>query len=729
MPDVQELLVNLRFTETGSGLAETKAQLAATEAQAAKTTSAFGSLGNAVKGFALGLAGLQATSTTIEFLKGSIQAAAELEAAETRLNASLKANVSAFDGSTAAIDAASAAGERLGFDNVELIDSFSRIVAATHDVNRALQIQTAAEDLARFKRVDLATATDALVHIEAGRYRGLADLGIVLKAGATQTEALAAVEKVAAGQAVAFGATAEGAMARASVAVQNLQEKIGKGLLPVIGDAADAFTKFLNEPTPGGPEGGLNVGLGPITTAFTGLTEVIGAFKTAFAQSPLGRFANELGAIHVELVGTAQGLDESARSALTMSEDIHTAALAAAELALRANEGARGSKALAGDIGETDVRLGSFKTAADDAAAALAAMDLAGRNLAARLNGPVNSALAGTADNLRAFSGLPSEGDQSALDARSRAFQQTADYNAQQQALRDKAAADALTAAKKAAAEYAATLRDNLNVQLSNAKDIATRLFDALHARHLQAINDVETLAQKNRDATTQQIADDLRLRLARDAAPVTAAEKAQSDIEISRQNRDLHAALASAQQGGDPLAIRQAQEALQSFQAQQHLNYLKEQQAIHDLAAQAQAAAAQKAADDLLVAAKTAQAAAIKAETDRNRTQLDDFDRALAALKKRDEGASPSKVRSDISALERRFGIVTDPSGFHHIEDPLVTAIKNVKIPTPVINQTFHFTLPAISISGRQIVAAQSLTLSPSSASSVRVGNLKPIG
>lgn len=691
MADVQELLVNLRFTETGN-LAAIKSDMAATETQAGRLTSSVSNAALSLKNLAVAYVGINVAFKVIDFFKESAQAAIDLEAANTRLAASLKANVPAFDGNTEAIDAAAKAGEALGFDNVALLDSFSRIVAATHDVSQALTVQNVALDLARFKQVDLATATDALVHIEAGRYRGLADLGIVLEKGTTQTEALAAVEKVAAGQAETFAKTTAGAFDRASVAIENLKEKIGAPL-------ADAFaTLATNVLDATKALGGFNFavdyanahGLKPPVPPDAGI------------RIPVLADAIDL------LTGTMQKNDTIVAGMIVHSQQ---AALAYEK---QADSGAH---LAAVTVTQTDALYGLGSTLQDTAFGA----DTADRFLKS-LNQTLADGVTPTNAEADAVNRLAA-----AIALHNEAVANFSIGGVEGTGTLDQSSQ--INAAKQAAADYAQVLKDNLNLQLSNAKDLATSLFDKLHERHLQAINDVEALAQKNRDATTAQIADVLRLQLARDAAPVNAAEKAQSDIEISRQHRDLGAALASAQASGDPLAIRQAQEALQSFQAQQHIAYLKEQQAIHDLAAQADAAAKQKVADDTLNAAKLAQAAALKAETDRQQKQLKDFDNALAALKKRDEGASPSKVRSDVTALEKRFGIVTDASGFHHIEDPLVTAIKNVKIPAPNLYQTIYITIPATTLNGRAVSAAQALTLSPSSASSVRVGNLKPIG
>ena len=180
----------------------------------------------------------RAVSSVTDLLGDAVGQAIADETSIRRLTASLKANVPAWDGDTAAIEKRILAGQKLGFTDDELRASLTVLVGATHDVSKAQELQNAAMDLARFKGIDLGTATDALVKIEGGRYRILASLGIKLREGATATEVLAAVTKVAAGQAAAFGDTTEGAMQGASIAIDELKEDLGRELLPVVKEVA-----------------------------------------------------------------------------------------------------------------------------------------------------------------------------------------------------------------------------------------------------------------------------------------------------------------------------------------------------------------------------------------------------------------------------------------------------------------------------------------------------------
>jgi hypothetical protein len=169
----------------------------------------------------------------------------EGEKSQARLLASLKANIPGFKGNTDAIERQVTANQNLGFSDDETKDSLARLVAATHDVGKAMAIQAVAMDLARFKGISLSDATDALTKVEAGSYRILKSLGIELKNGATQTEALAAVEKIASGQAAAYAETTGGKLLVAQTKFGDAMQRLGEDILPIVATGLDDLEKGL----------------------------------------------------------------------------------------------------------------------------------------------------------------------------------------------------------------------------------------------------------------------------------------------------------------------------------------------------------------------------------------------------------------------------------------------------------------------------------------------------
>lgn len=207
---------------------------------------AFGKLGGALVGMispmnlAIGGLGLLAAGGTM-----AVKKAMDHEVQLKKLDATLLANVQSYNGNRDAIDAYISKQTDAGFTVDETTNSLAQLVTATGDVQKAEEFQAAAEDLARLKGISLADATDAMTKIEAGRFRGLANLGIVLQKGATVTDALRAVQKVAAGQADAYGKTMEGSFSKMNAKFDEAMTKVGQALLPVLTALASFFVDVL----------------------------------------------------------------------------------------------------------------------------------------------------------------------------------------------------------------------------------------------------------------------------------------------------------------------------------------------------------------------------------------------------------------------------------------------------------------------------------------------------
>jgi hypothetical protein len=191
------------------------------------------------------LLGSAVGGVTDQLAKG-VRGAIDEEVGIARLTAALKANIPAWDGATDAIERAIKPRMRLGFADDELRDSLAAIVPATRDVAQALDVQRVAMDLARFKGISLADASQALVKVEAGQYRMLKSLGIELRAGATATEALAAVQKVATGQADAYADTVGGKMLTAQTRFDEVMENLGSKVLPLVTGALEVGSGALD---------------------------------------------------------------------------------------------------------------------------------------------------------------------------------------------------------------------------------------------------------------------------------------------------------------------------------------------------------------------------------------------------------------------------------------------------------------------------------------------------
>jgi hypothetical protein len=230
----------------------------------AESEQASGKSGSIIGGVFAGI-GLAATNLAVEgvgkvidFLGDSSREAREAEVVNTRLTTALRDNVKGFSGTADAMEGAIGAGRRLGFVDDEVTASLASLVTVTKDQQRAQADAAIAEDLARARGLDLASATNIVIKAQEGNVGALRKLGIIvptvtshvdalrashekvtpaqLKAAqaadkaATATAALAAVHASAAGQAEAYAGTMEGSVAVATATVRDIEEKLGTTL-------------------------------------------------------------------------------------------------------------------------------------------------------------------------------------------------------------------------------------------------------------------------------------------------------------------------------------------------------------------------------------------------------------------------------------------------------------------------------------------------------------------
>lgn len=203
-------------------------------------------------GAGLGLAAFNAVGTAVRELTGFVgdatDAFIEDERSQTSLRTALRANIEGWDGNTDAIERMIKARMDLGFSDDEQRESLKGLVAAYGDIDKALQVERTAMDLARFSGTDLAAASDTLIKVHAGNYRALKSLGIETENVTDETEALAAVQKVAAGQAEAFTTTLDGRLTVAAVKNREAMEALGQSTAELQADfgdmAADNIGKF-----------------------------------------------------------------------------------------------------------------------------------------------------------------------------------------------------------------------------------------------------------------------------------------------------------------------------------------------------------------------------------------------------------------------------------------------------------------------------------------------------
>lgn len=190
---------------------------------------------------------ITAIGAAIGFLGLATKAAADEQIGVTKLNTALKANIKGFNGNTDAIEAVIKKREDLAFSDDDLRASLASLVVKYHDVARAQRIQSVAMDVARLKGISLADATALVSKGMDGNAKVLKQLGIILPKTATEQDRLTAIQKKAAGQAAAYAKTAIGGQQAFQIAIQDVVEDIGAGLLPIM---TQAFTWLRTQAIP-----------------------------------------------------------------------------------------------------------------------------------------------------------------------------------------------------------------------------------------------------------------------------------------------------------------------------------------------------------------------------------------------------------------------------------------------------------------------------------------------
>src|SRR6478752_1412566 len=217
--------------------------------------SKFGSVAKGVGvGIGLGVWGLAADAVGgfISQLGEAGQAYRHDQVSQTKLQNVLKNTVKGFDGNTDAIETYAAAQAKLGFQDDDIRESIGQLVGITHDQTKAMELNTLAQDLARAKGLDLATATDIVTKAAQGNGKALKGLGIDVSGATTAAEFLDAAQKNVQGSAEAWAETSEGKQTAAQAKQAEAWEKIGgivdkvQGvIMPLLADAMTVVADVL----------------------------------------------------------------------------------------------------------------------------------------------------------------------------------------------------------------------------------------------------------------------------------------------------------------------------------------------------------------------------------------------------------------------------------------------------------------------------------------------------
>lgn len=200
-------------------------------------------LGAGVAGFTLVTS---AIGTAAGVLADATRAAIEDEASIRKLTQTLTENVPAWNGSLASIDAFVKKGQALAFTDDAIREAVGKLTVSTGDVGKALDLTRLSMDLARLKGIDLATATDYINKALGGQVGALRRVLPFIDKNATSTQALAAIQKAAQGQADSYAQTTDGRLTKAQIALDEAMERLGYITMPAVASAAQVVADAAN---------------------------------------------------------------------------------------------------------------------------------------------------------------------------------------------------------------------------------------------------------------------------------------------------------------------------------------------------------------------------------------------------------------------------------------------------------------------------------------------------
>ena len=135
----------------------------------------------------------------------------------------------------------------LGFGIEDSVNALNGLFTETKSMPEAIQAYGAALDLARFKHMDLETATKQVEMALQGQGRALATLGIQIKDGLTPMQALQALQEQVKGQAEAYSQTLGGQTAVALQKINELFEHLGNTQLPMLTKLIGIFVSIIDK--------------------------------------------------------------------------------------------------------------------------------------------------------------------------------------------------------------------------------------------------------------------------------------------------------------------------------------------------------------------------------------------------------------------------------------------------------------------------------------------------
>src|SRR5581483_1701189 len=138
---------------------------------------------------AAGVASAALTGGLVVGLGASVKAAEEAQQSTARLDQAFRAAGVSVGNFKSPIEDAESASRKLGFTNSDVQESLGSLVIATHSGSKAISHLSVDENIAPFKHTDLTSATKMLAMAMTGSQRAVKQLGLQVQASTTAQDA------------------------------------------------------------------------------------------------------------------------------------------------------------------------------------------------------------------------------------------------------------------------------------------------------------------------------------------------------------------------------------------------------------------------------------------------------------------------------------------------------------------------------------------------------------
>ena len=260
-PVFVELQANVsQFT---AAMGEARTEMTSVETQGVSSFDKLASFGKAA------LFGLGAAAVGVGVM--GVEMADKFEQSHTKLVTALKNTGTTFDAYSSQIGVAQKTMEGYGYTNAQTQEALANLTTALKDPTKALDSLSLAADLAKYKHIDLATASIAVAKAQEGNLRPLKQIGIDLPIAAG-----GALKLEQANIALGKATDAASAYLAAHSDAVNASSKNHTAYEALLGKVKDAQTKVNDESSAG-------------TKIMQGLSDAIGGQAAAQAETFSGK--------------------------------------------------------------------------------------------------------------------------------------------------------------------------------------------------------------------------------------------------------------------------------------------------------------------------------------------------------------------------------------------------------------------------------------------------------